>query len=415
MSYNRNCILWCFLLFSLFLRQSISLPSSSFCRFLVGFICFDFLQISANWFLVTRLSLCNAVLFVSELSAIAALIWLISPGKNCFCLFCWFAGQKPLVFWRLLKKRGVVIFILIWFSTPISMLIAVCNAWIGSDVLRSKWRGLSVSDLFVVSMSLIIVSSQCLKLQFSVILLYTLKLFYNLSPFRENSRYISKVILLSLLIAASMMVQSSIVVSSFITSFSSLRFKMRLPTAPMLKYNSETHFWSQRLRGRSQESIPASITFWNFNTHETLSCAFRDFLSLSVSSVGFSMGCSYRDSERRLTAFCFGLSNVSRLFPGLTENARFTLSSPWWFWLSFLPKKIGSVVSVVFFNPADCARLYTFTVRIDVFVIRSFHELVKNYIWNNFWRISAFNRVIHWRRQPELYQVVPKSQSSTRG
>ena len=152
---------------------------------------------------------------------------------------CWrLAGRKIYVFWTLLTDRGFVLFILILFSTPIAKLIAVCSAWLGSVVSRSKWRWIAVSGIFVINLSLIILSSWSSKPQFPANFLVYCRIAVHSPPFfcfLEHSTYLAKLILQGLSNAASIIVQSSIVVNWFITACGSFRFKLRLPHVPMLK------------------------------------------------------------------------------------------------------------------------------------------------------------------------------------
>ena len=64
---------------------------------------------------------------------------------------------------------------------------------------------------------------------------------------------------------------------------------------------------------------PSIIYFLTFFTHEILSCAFREVLSLSNSLVGLSIGCSYRGSDGRLTGVGFGWAILHNWYPAWTK------------------------------------------------------------------------------------------------
>ena len=103
----------------------------------------------------------------------------------------------------------------------------------------------------------------------------------------------------------------------------SLRIKVCLLSVPMLRYNSQTYFWPERLEGRSEHSIPASVFFGILFTTRVLSARFGIFLSFG--HLGWIINWFlYQSSVGRFTVVRFGFISTSRLMPSSANVARFT-------------------------------------------------------------------------------------------
>ena len=138
----------------------------------------------------------------------------------------------------------------------------------------------------------------------------------------------------------------------------------RLPSVPMLRYKSETHFWSQRCHGRSPHKTPASVIFWHFKSHWSFNWLFLICRSFSVSSVASSIANSYFGSAGSRTVVGFGWKSVSSVMVSRARIASFT----WMRHFSHLfggsevgRSQNGSVDSGVFRDSrVDCAMSYRF-------------------------------------------------------
>ena len=138
----------------------------------------------------------------------------------------------------------------------------------------------------------------------------------------------------------------------------------RLPSVPILRYRSETHFWSHRCYGRSSHKTPDSVIFWHFNSHWSFSWLFLICRSLSVSSVASSMANSYFGSIGSRTFVGFGWRSVSSVMFSRARIASFT-------WMRHFSQRIGGsevgrsqngfIDRGVFRDSrADCAMSYRF-------------------------------------------------------
>ena len=132
----------------------------------------------------------------------------------------------------------------------------------------------------------------------------------------------------------------------------------------MLKYKSETHFWSQRCHGRSPHKTPASIIFWHFKSQRSFNLLFLICRSLSVSFVASSIAISYFGSAGSRTFFGFDWRSVSSVTLSRARMASFT----WMRHFSHLlggsqvgRSQNGSIDNDVFRDSrADCAVSYRY-------------------------------------------------------
>ena len=134
--------------------------------------------------------------------------------------------------------------------------------------------------------------------------------------------------------AISILSQSLVVVRSQILSCGNFCVRRRLPSVSILRYKSETHFWSHRCHGRCPHKTPASVVFWHFNSHWSFSWQFLICRSLSVSSVASSMAISFFGSIGRRTRVGFGWRSVSSGMFSRSRIASFT-------WICHFSHRVG--------------------------------------------------------------------------